>query len=479
VSDALNALATVGENVLELGPAVLWWGWLAYLVVLASWIVLQKREPIATLSWLFFLALLPWIGLVIYHFLGPRRIRRTRLKRLRVRERLDGSHGGHHHTQASSALMRLGATGSGYAPTTAREVRLMVDGAETFDALIAAVAAARKHVHLEYYLYEPDMTGTRLREALIERARAGVAVRLLLDALGSSRLGYAYLADMRAAGVEVVFFHRTRLHLRGLRHPRLNYRNHRKIAVIDGVIGFTGGVNITDEENERLRDDAYHDLHLRVEGELVRWLQLTFAEDWTYACGRPPTGDDLWPPAEPGPTAAIALPAGPDSPWEVIHRVMVAAIHQARERVWLCTPYFVPSEAARQALTSAAMRGVDVRVLVPVMSDSRWVSAAARSYYDELHGAGAKVFEYPGMLHSKALLVDADVSVFGSSNFDSRSFRLNFELCVLFEDLDVAAALAAEFRHDVVLAREVTWPRRLGWRERSFEAWARLLSPLL
>jgi cardiolipin synthase len=158
---------------------------------------------------------------------------------------------------------------------------------------------------------------------------------------------------------------------------------------------------------------------------------------------------------------------------------MVAAIHQARERVWLCTPYFVPSEAARQALTSAAMRGVDVRLLVPAMSDSRWVSAAARSYYDELHGAGAQVFEYPGMLHSKALLVDGGVSIFGSSNFDNRSFRLNFELCVLFEDADVAAALAAEFRHDLLLAREVTWPRRLGWRERSFEAWARLLSPLL
>jgi cardiolipin synthase A/B len=355
----------------------------------------------------------------------------------------------------------------------------MVDGAETFDALIAAIAQARKHVHLEYYLYEPDMTGTRLRNALVERAAAGVHVRLLLDAMGSSRMGAEYLGEMRAAGIEIVFFHRTRLHLRGLWRPRLNYRNHRKIAVIDGVVGFTGGVNISDEENERLRDDAFHDLHLRVEGELVRWLQLTFAEDWTYACGRPPVDEGLWPPAEPGEIEAIALPAGPDSPWEAIHRVMVSAIEQARERVWLCTPYFVPSEAARLALTSAALRGVDVRVLVPAMSDSRWVSAAARSYYDELHGAGASVYEYPSMLHSKALLVDGDVSIFGSSNFDNRSFRLNFELCVLFEDADVAALLAAEFRHDLLLARQVTWPRRLTLGQRLGEAWARLLSPLL
>jgi cardiolipin synthase len=475
----LDSLAGVGDTILEWGPALLWWGWAVYLVILACWIVLQKREPIATLSWLLSLALLPFVGLILYHFVGPRRIRRTRLKRLRVREKLDGSHGHGLRSRPESPLMRLGMTASGYAPTTARDVRLLVDGAETFDALIAAVAQARHHVHLEYYLYEPDMTGTRLREALSERARAGVRVRLLLDALGSSRLGKEYLDEMRAAGVEVVFFHRTRLRLRGLWRPRLNYRNHRKIAVIDGLVGFTGGVNITDEENERLRDDAFHDLHLRVEGELVRWLQLTFAEDWTYACGRPPDDGSLWPPTEPGPIDAIALPAGPDSPWEAIHRVMVAAISQARERVWLCTPYFVPTEAARQALTSAAMRGVDVRVLVPAMSDSRWVSAAARSYYDELHGAGALVYEYPSMLHSKALLVDEDVSVFGSSNFDNRSFRLNFELCVLFEDVDVAAALAAEFRHDLLLAREVTWPRRLSRLERLGEAWARLLSPLL
>jgi cardiolipin synthase len=467
------------DDVIEVGPAVLWWAWFAYLVVLASWIVLQKREPIATLSWLLSLALLPWIGLVLYHFIGPRRIRRTRLKRLRSRERLEGPASGRPCPPGASPLMRLGATACGYGPTTAREVRLLVDGAETFDALVAAIAQAEHHVHLEYYLFEPDMTGTRLRNALIERAHAGVRVRLLLDAIGSSRLGEPYLDEMRAAGVEIVFFHRTRLRLRRLWRPRLNYRNHRKIAVIDGRIGFTGGVNISDEENERLRDNAFHDLHVRVEGELVRWLQLTFAEDWTYACGRPPVDDTLWPATEPGPIKALALPAGPDSPWEAIHRVMVAAISQARTRVWLCTPYFVPTEAARQALTSAAMRGVDVRLLVPVMSDSRWVSAAARSYYDELHAAGAKVYEYPRMAHSKALLVDADVAILGSSNFDNRSFRLNFELCVLFEDADVGAALAAEFNHDLALAQQVTWPRRLGLWDRLGEAWARLLSPLL
>jgi cardiolipin synthase len=475
----MKLLAAFWADVLDIGPTVLVLAWIVYIAVLACWVVLRKREPIATLSWLLSLALLPGVGLVLYHFIGPRRIRRTRLKRLRARERLDGGERGPPRAVPPSPLMRLGAAATGYAPTTARSVRLLVDGAETFDAIIAAISQAQRHVHLEYYVFEPDMTGTRLRSALVERAAAGVRVRLLLDALGSSRLGKAYLDEMRAAGIEIVFFHRTRLRLRGLWRPHLNHRNHRKIAVIDGVVGFTGGVNISDEENERLRDDAFHDLHLRVEGELVRWLQLTFAEDWTYACGRPPVDDALWPPPEPGPIEAIALPAGPDSPWEAIHRVMVSAIEQARERVWLCTPYFVPSEAARLALTSAALRGVDVRVLVPAMSDSRWVSAAARSYYDELHGAGAQVFEYPSMLHSKALLVDGDVSVFGSSNFDNRSFRLNFELCVLFEDVDVAATLAAEFRHDLLLARQVTWPRRLTLGQRLGEAWARLLSPLL
>ena len=453
--------------------------WVVYLLVLAGWIALQKREPIATLSWLLSLALLPVVGLVVYHFFGPQRIRRQRLKRMRSRARLDSAAAGESCGDCS-ALMRLAQACSSYPPTSAARVQLLVDGHATFDALLAAVADARHHVHLEYYIFDSDRTGARLRDALIERAAAGVQVRLLLDAVGSAYTYESFLAPLRAAGAEIAFFHRFRL--RRLWRPKLNLRSHRKIVVIDGRVGFTGGINITDEQDESLRADAFHDLHLRVEGDVVRWLQLAFVEDWVYSTpksAKAPATTGFWPEPAPGPIRAQVLPAGPDSPWEAIHRTMIAAIDGATSRVWLSTPYFVPGEAARMALTSAALRGVDIRLLVPARSDSLPVTIAARSYFDELQAAGARVFEYPRMLHTKALLVDADVAILGSSNFDNRSFRLNFELCVLFEDAGVAGDLEQILQADLDAAAEVAIPRPLGLPARLAEAAARLLSPLL
>jgi cardiolipin synthase len=355
----------------------------------------------------------------------------------------------------------------------------MVGGEATFDALLEAIAGARHHLHVEYYIFEPDRTGTRVRDALVAKAREGVRVRLLLDALGSGRLRRAFLAPLLEAGVELAWFHPARW--RWLWRPRINLRNHRKVVVVDGRIGFTGGINVTDDENEAVNPRAFHDLHLRLEGEIVRWLQLAFLEDWHYATGVALRDEALWPPATPGRMVAQALPAGPDSPWEPIHRVKVEAIHQANHRVWLVTPYFVPGEAARMALTSAALRGLDVRGVVPARSDSRVVSAAARSYFDELTAAGVRVFEYqPRMLHSKALLVDDDTCIIGSANFDHRSFRLNFELSVLLHDAGVAAGLEAEAKATLAHCREVRAddPPAALWR-RLADASARLLSPLL
>ncbi|MFS8063655.1 MAG: cardiolipin synthase, partial [Luteimonas sp.] len=342
---------------------------------------------------------------------------------------------------------------------------------------VEAIAKASHHVHLEYYIFDADHTGARVRDALIERARAGVTVRLLLDAIGSSGTSNAFLKPLRDAGGEVAFFHRFRL--RRLWRPRLNLRCHRKVVVIDGRIGFTGGINVSDSENLARRADAYHDLHLRMDGAAVRWLQLAFLEDWVYASGKAPKDEEQWPDLSAGPIHAQVLPAGPDSPWETIHRVMLGALHGAGERVWLATPYFVPGEAARMALTSAALRGLDVRLLVPAASDSLLVTWAARSYFDELLAAGVRVFEYPRMLHTKALLVDADTSVLGSSNFDNRSFKLNFELCVLFEDAGVAGRLEALLVADFARAREVQGPRKPRFLPGLAEAVARLLSPLL
>ncbi|HEV8694472.1 MAG TPA: cardiolipin synthase [Lysobacter sp.] len=455
-------------------------GWLVYLLGLGGWIVLQKREPAATLSWLISLAALPYVGFVIYYLLGPQRIHRQRLRRVRARAKLPPLPEGFKPSADAIELARLGQATTGLPPTSATDARLLVDGGSKYVALLADVAVAREHIHLEYYIFYPDRTGTALRDALVERARAGIKVRLLLDAVGSGKTPARFFDDLRMAGGEIAWFHPMRFGLRIWERPWLNLRTHRKIVVIDGRIAYTGGINITDEEDERLRSDAYRDLHLRLEGNVVSSLQLVFIEDWAYATGEAPLTLPTLAPQK-GKVPVQVLVSGPDSSWEAIHRLYVGAIHSAVRRVWLATPYFVPGEAARMALTSAALGGLDVRLLVPRVSDSWLVTLAARSYFDELLAAGVRIYEYgPRMLHSKALLCDDDLVIIGSANFDHRSFRLNFEVSLLFRDAALSNELALLMESECGGSVCVPANRaRLPLRSRLAEALARLVSPLL
>lgn len=453
--------------------------WAVYLLWVGSWIVLQKREPVATLSWLISLAALPYIGFVIYYLLGPQRIHRQRLRRVRAKAKFPPLPDGFKPTPEAIELARLGQATTGLPPTNATDAQLLIDGGAKYSALLRDVAAAQDHVHLEYYIFYPDRTGAALRDALVERARAGVSVRLLLDAVGSGKTPQRFFQELTDAGGELAWFHPTRFG-QVWKRPWLNLRSHRKIVVIDGRIAYTGGINITDEEDERLREDAYRDLHLRVEGNVVGSLQLVFIEDWAYATGRPPLTLPA-PAPHRGQVPVQVLVSGPDSSWEAIHRAHVGAIHSARQRVWLATPYFVPGEAASMALTSAALGGLDVRLLVPRRSDSRLVTLAARSYFDELLAAGVKVYEYgPRLLHTKALLCDENLAIIGSANFDHRSFRLNFEVSLLFGDASLCAELAALLERECEASARVRPERaRPLFRARLPEALARLVSPLL
>ncbi|MFI5445734.1 cardiolipin synthase [Polaromonas sp. UC242_47] len=464
--------------------------WSAYIAVLSVWIVLQKRAPVSTLGWILSMALLPYAGFLIYYFLGPQRLKKQRLKRLRHRASVYAGNDmallARSSNTAPVALQQLAALGmaaSRLPVSSAMAVQFLSGGAATFDAIFAAVREARDHVHLEYYIFEPDHIGTALRDLLITKAGQGVTVRLLIDALGSKGTGRRFLAPLLAAGAEVALFHDTRIGRR-LR-PVLNYRTHRKIVVCDGQVGFTGGVNITDEEDVRQRPDAYHDVHLRFEGAAVRWLQTVFIEDWRYAGGVLPVTEDavlqrLLPQSPPGPIAMQIVTSGPDSAVEAIHRFQVDAITASTQRAWLTTPYFVPSEAAMMALTSAALRGVDVQVLVPRRSDSRVVSAAARSYFDELIAAGVKVWEYrERMLHSKTLLIDQNCAMIGTANFDNRSFRLNFEVMAVVYGQSLAEPLAKQFEADLRRSGRVLGRRHQPFLQRLGDATARLFSPLL
>ncbi len=462
--------------------------WALYIFSVAVWIIIQKRPPLATVLWILILALLPYAGYVVYYFFGPQRLKRRRTKRLRSqlmiaaqaeRARLQEHP---HIISPSVAQMATLAQSTGDIPlSSATDIRLLVGGAQTYDAFLDAIKAAQHHIHIEFYIYEPDHIGTAIRDQLVERARAGVIVRFLVDALGSARLGNKFLAPLRAAGVEVAFFHRIKIGRR-LR-PVTNYRNHRKILICDGDVGFTGGFNVTDKEDPRVREDAYHDVHVRIEGGAVHWLQMVFLEDWTYSTGQRAKAEELerlLPPTPVGKYFMQIVSSGPDDPRESIHRTQVAAIHSATERVWLTTAYFVPSSAALMSLTTAALKGIDVRLLVPRCSDSRFVTAASRSYFDELIAAGVKVWEYQdGMLHSKTLVVDDTYSFVATANFDNRSFRLNFEVAALIYGPEMSKLLGRQFELDLRLATRVAKDRPSSFLRRLADASARLFSPIL
>jgi len=308
-----------------------------------------------------------------------------------------------------------------------------------------------------------------------------------------------FVEPMRAAGVMLARFNEvTFARLRS----RFDFRLHRKIVVCDGVVGFTGGINISDDYLEpdegpkpvgdRLRErrkerkghaGPWRDTHLRIRGDAVRWLQLTFLDDWYYATGYAARDKAYFPEvARTGDHLVQIVASGPDRDVEAIQKLYFSAIAASRERVYVTTPYFVPDEAILAALTTAAMRGVDVRVLVPRRSDSLVVTAAARSYYDACIAAGVRVYEYqPTMIHAKTLVVDDFFAAVGTANIDNRSFRLNFEVSAALYGPEHATALATQFRKDLHASKEIKAAARLKvpLRWRLAEAGARVLSPLL
>lgn len=461
--------------------------WVAYLVPMAVWIIMQRREPVATLSWLLALAFLPYVGFLIYYLFGPQRIRRKVHLRQRSRRQVRQAHERPKPAVADAAeatqISRLCEQATGLPATTCREAELLIDGAATFEALFATIEAAEHHVHLEYYIYEPLEIGTRLRDLLVDKARDGVRVRLLVDGIGGGDLDRDFLAPLTDAGAEFSWFHGTGLLERWTWRPKLNLRTHRKLVIVDGRVALTGGINIDDDQDERLDGGGWHDLHVRLSGEVVSQLQTVFLEDWHYATGVALRDEHFWPDLEAGPIVTHVLPSGPDTSWEPIHRLSIELIHRAEDRVWLVTPYFVPGQAALFAITSAAMRGVDVRLLLPPEEQLDWklIAAAARSFYDDLLAAGVKIYHYmPRMTHAKALLVD-DQAMLGTANFDPRSFRLNFELMVLFQNADFAATLAKHLEDDFEThCHRVPTDRQPGpFSQRFRDSCSRLLAPIL
>jgi cardiolipin synthase len=470
--------------------------WTALIVLEAVWlagisvyILLERRSPVATLAWLFAFAAAPGIGLVVYVFVGKRRLLRRRARYARTKESVPPDETGpgveaerRRLEGGAAAVATLVERAAGAPVKRATDVRIYLEGAALYDDLEEAIRAARHHVHLEYYIWTPDRTGTRLRDALIERAREGVEVRFLVDGFGSKKLRPRFLRPLEEAGARVAWFNRsswTRF------RPRLmNFRTHRKIVVCDGTVGFTGGMNVVDDHTAAVVGEAaWRDTHVRLEGDAARGLQRVFLENWHFSTEEAP-GEDVYPPSGGSEGAHLAqiVHSGPVGEPYAIHKALYQAIAGANRRVLATTPYFVPDEPILTAFAVAAWRGVDVRLLVPRKGDSLLVRAAARTYYPELLEAGVRIFEYgPPMLHAKTLVVDDDVTVVGTANLDNRSFRLNFEVAAVLYGREHAARLARVFAEDEERAVQVRTEdlEKAGVPRRLFESFARLLSPLL
>src|SRR4029079_4936679 len=433
---------------------------LAWFAVAATVILLERRSAAATIAWLFVMAFLPVVGLIVYRLIGPLRLERKRVRRRAGRVAIEEATGAMARLR-EVALEDLQVAAVPIAleqplPLPASSVSLYLDGASNYAALLDAVAAAKHHVHLEYYIWEPDQIGTRLRDALIAKARAGVKVRMLVDGTGSARLGRKFLRELRAAGVEFGWFNPMRL--RFIRRPRIDFRTHRKIVVCDGQVGFTGGMNIADAQSAELSQRYWRDTHMKLEGTAVWALQRIFLEDWFFATQRQFEFSADYFPAPSGERRHVVqvVASGPDHDHLAIHRTYFTVMTRATQRLWVTTPHFVPDDDTADALATRPLRGVDVLLLIPKRGDSLLIDLAARSYMPELMEAGVRVYEYlPRFIHAKTLVVDDDLAIVGSSNMDNRSFLLNFEVTALIYDRGVAAQLARAFEADLAESRAI------------------------
>ncbi len=474
----------------------LWLAGLTLNYVLAAVVMLavlrQRKEPAVMLAWLLAIFAFPLVGMLAYWLIGSNRVaRRHRARLRRVQNLIDWLRSStqqltiaEQHGQLPPHLTwiaELGQRLTQYPTTYHNEVEIFEDANETYAALERSIRAATHHVHLEFYLWQDDDTGRFFRDLLIEKARAGVECRLLLDAVGSLSLGQRFLKPLRDAGVRVAFFVPLWLFRRRI---TLNMRNHRKLAVCDGRVAMLGSQNIGDEYRGRLKKlSPWHDSHMRVRGAAALFVQQTFVEDWALATRERLASIDYFPsPTVAGGCAVQILPTGPDQNLAPLSQIIFAAVIAAQRTITIATPYFVPDAALRLALHHAALRGVRVRVVLPTRTDAPLTLWAARSFYGELLTSGVEVYEYDqGVLHSKMATVDERWALLGTANMDARSFRLNYEITAVIYDEPVAQRLSASILRYCDLARRVTpraaWQR--NWRQELLEGAARLLVPLL
>ncbi|MCA9162740.1 MAG: cardiolipin synthase [Pirellulaceae bacterium] len=462
---------------------------------LATWSliphVLLKRttHTSGALAWIFTIVFVPFVGAMLFGIFGTNRWenrpRMQRSAKLAIDSRLprdaDAWIAGPHQLHDWQPIAQAARNSTGRPVMAGNTVQLYADTHRSIEAIESIIRSAQRWIHIEFYIWRHDEIGTKLRDLLIEKAQAGIQIRFLFDGIGSIQLSRHFLRPLRDAGVQVAPF------TPGIRLWHilsLNLRNHRKLVVTDQQMAFTGGMNIGDEYlHPTEMYGRWRDTQLTLTGPAAAQFQQVFAQDWLYATGEELTDDAYFPtPRESGAVPTQVVADGPDDEVDTLYILAVAAIGQAKHRVTLTTPYFVPPDGLAVALSAAARRGVDVRMMVANRGNFLWTFQAGRSYYDRLLDCGVKIYEYNrGLFHPKTLTVDGQWSLVGTANWDFRSLFLNFELAVALFDPQVAETLEAHFEQDKQFADEICsrqWRQRSRWRILHEQFW-RIFAPTL
>jgi len=470
------------------------------IIVVILRVIYDTRSSVKALAYILFIIFVPIIGVIFYFSFGINyRKRKLYTKKIikdeQLRQNLRGRMNAYSQRVSDSGLVpkeydKLIAyiRGAGSSPLTDNNsVKLLINGEQKFPELLKALEKATSHIHIEYYIFEDDRTGNSVADVLIKKAKEGVQVRFMYDDFGSHGLGKKFLKKLQDGGVQTAPFYKIIWYAFA---NRLNYRNHRKIIIIDGEIGFIGGINMSDRYRNDLNTENHlywRDTHLMITGRATAYLQYLFIGDWNFCSPTQLEYNDTYFPDQ---ATHISMKnevvqmvaSGPDSVQPVIFYSILQAISSAKETIYITSPYFIPGESLMDALIIAVQSGVRIKIIVPGISDSRMVNAAASAYYTELLQFGAEIYQYTkGFVHAKTMVIDDNLAIIGSANMDYRSFDLNFEVNAMVYSTEIAKQLTDAFQNDLIGSVKINpnlWLNRPKIAQ-LLEKIVRLLSPFL
>lgn len=466
-------------------------------IITVGIIIVNSTTTSKALAYLMLITLLPVVGLVVYFAIGRNyRVNKLYSKKLEIDKNAFPELENQLKKYSKEELLQskdylanfINLAQVNYVDnvlTSNNKLELLVNGEAKFPDVIETLKKAKHHIHIQYYIYEDDSVGNAIGEVLKQKAKEGVEVRFIYDDFGSKSIRKSFVKDLRANGVEAFPFYK--IHFLFLAN-RINYRNHRKIIIIDGTIGYVGGINVSERyANPNKRNYYWRDTHLKITGSAVLSLQRVFISDWNFCAEQNlgvtanyfPIGDMFENNSQ---KTVQILYSGPDSDYPNVMYGLIQAIMLSRKEILITTPYFVPDSSFLNALKMARLSNVDVKILVPGVSDSHLVNATSNSYYQELLEAGIEVYKYQkGFVHAKTMVCDTFVSTVGTTNLDHRSFELNFEVNAFVYDKEFSEELRQVFFEDIKNATKLELE---SWKQRSYfvqflERVVRLLSPLM